>query len=535
MPQSTFWRASSHRIRRSQGRCCEGSSIRKNDGCGLVGGVSKGQASGVRWNLGVGSLLILSNLAVIPLNIGLIGTYAFGVWAIASGLTQLLIQADLGLATALILFLAPGEKAGRMAVSKETLVAAARQLFKLVALGMSALSTLFLAAYYWVAQTALEFASLAIFVAGAAACIYVAMQSRFQAALLQSRGRFDRERQSTILGQAFRVVVLLAVVPLSVQGWGASLAVVAADLGAVIVTFLALRISVVNIFGSSPLVSETKDWRLALRLVRFSLPAFVSSAATLASIQTPLIVSGLVVGFHESAILSVLVRLYQNGRTVIGWVTGPSLPIAAQLQDAPRSDASTNLHEKSMVLSAAIACMGASAWLALNREVLHLLVSPLIEGYDLVGGLFAFAIALHGSYAAGVVIAIGMGKVAVAARINLISLALGLALSIVLGLKFGLIGLASATLLAVICTFPFTAAATGKITGLSRTRILRHAVVLSIAIPAIAVILQKALMSRSVSVASTALVTLTFSGTAVLVYAMFTLPGIKDRFLLRRA
>jgi O-antigen/teichoic acid export membrane protein len=428
---------------------------------------------GISWNIGVGPVVILANLAAIPISIQVAGASFYGVWAVCSAAAVLLSQMDLGVGTALVRQIS-GASATNDSRTKHSLVLYGAFIFIVLIVVLSPALVFGLSAYVDSVDAGFVLRNgHYVFVAGGAALAF-ALISRFFGSISQGNSQFMPDRASALVAQIVRVGLLcVALATQRPSYWVVVIDCIALAIPAVW-TFVYCRAK--GYLATGRWGRAWRDRRDGTQLLKFSTPTFVSSLATVVSMQAPLYFVGALLGFEQAAVYSAITRVLQSARTLISWVTGPMLP-AASAEHARGTETwlRRKVVESTLILSA-VAGLFLSMATVFGTELMTAWLGKPFESYGAclaVAGLAVYAFAI---YAPGVVFSTAVGRPGIVAINNVVLCLVTISLSAWLPSIAGAVGAIWSYAAPLLAITPLSVMRTSKLFGFSVLRLLSSCV-----------------------------------------------------------
>jgi O-antigen/teichoic acid export membrane protein len=401
-------------------------------------------ALGTAANMGGQAIVVLSVLVVTPVVVRTVGATDYGVWVLFGSVASLGMLLELGIAAALVKFVA--EHAARGDVQEASLmVGAAHWLYVLsgglliiIGLAMALVVPAVLELHHAFARL---FAPLAILVG---LNIGLSMVAVAPVAVLRGLQRYPTANAILGGGALMRAILIAAALVLG----GGIISVAAASVAATILTYIA---SVVITRRSAPgfmPLAVRPDWARARRLIRFSRSVAMVQVAIGLQSKLDTVVIGVALPVR-------LVAPYNFGLTLangIGAVTDQFakvvLPMAAERGVSNEPGALRRLFLASTRLTMAITFAVGIPVAVLGGPILGLWVGKEFSGYGGVVALLALAAIVDlPAYPAAAVLQ-GIERHGPIAWMALGSGVVNLALSIALVGPYGIEGVAAATLAA---------------------------------------------------------------------------------------
>jgi O-antigen/teichoic acid export membrane protein len=385
----------------------------------------------------------LQALVVTPVLVHGLGTERYGIWSLVASIALFSVLLDLGLASATTRYVAHYEELRDRAA---TIRSIAVSFWILVGLGVVALvAGAILAPIFPLVfsvpgeETASALLMVLVAVAAAASIAGGAFQGSLAGLLQYSSINLIRIAATIVQATAFAVCVWLGgkLVALGI----ALLAVTAAE---VLARYVAVRHFLPGVSLSPRLVGRS----VAREMVGMS--AWISSTqiATVVRYRIDTVVVGLVAGVKAAGVYAVGQLLFVAAERFIRPITTGFFPFSAEL--AGRGD-KAGLRDAVVTgtrISLAVAGPLCLAIILVAGPMLDVWVGPQFEDARLVVVYLAAALLLAQVSRAGLVMLQGSGNVKAPAAIIWAEAAVNFAFSVVLGVVFGLTGVALATLVA---------------------------------------------------------------------------------------
>lgn len=427
------------------------------------------------WNGLGGSVAVLSNVILFPIAMMAMTPGVYGVWLLCFVSTTLLVQADLGLGSAIVRQLS----SLRLGTSTSVYESANRvsfSIFIFLALLLPLVQYAFLSLFFELTDAggeAKSFIEMFIIVNAVALCLGVL--GRYFVSLLQSHGRFEYERQAAVVGFVVRALFVVGAWTTSGSIWF----VVAGEVIGAVLPGIACAVIAARQRRMSKGMARRRDFAAAGRLIfRFSLPVFASSFATMMALQLPVYFVGGVLGSSQTVVFVAATKIYQTGRMTLGWITGPALQEATGLFVANRVKEYRLLYDKVVLLGVTLSMMLVAPLVISSEWVISVWLGSSYETYASAFSIIVLAQLLLSIYGPGVVFSAAAGRPGIVAGLNVAWCVFTLALAYPLTVLFGLQGSVSAVVLPILILFPFYLNLTNRAAGVSLRRTLVSVIVI---------------------------------------------------------
>lgn len=394
------------------------------------------KAVGVSATFGV--LSLLANLCLIPLIIGTVGAGPYGIWLVLTTLATYLYQADLGMGTGVVRFVALDRDSADSFPRITRIVSSS--FAWMFAAGVVATPVI-----WFVGGALVNHASSDSGVADSdiealrvLACLLIlCLGLRVFPSVLQGLGFWALERTFQMVGLLVRVLGVVLVALTSGSIVHLAIVEVAALLSpSILSTLRAISLRQFRLAISSVSAAEIRT------LLSFSSKSFAMGATGAAIIQAGVIVAGIVTSPSLVAYYNAILRAYMAVRQLLTWVIDPFLPVLTR-QFAHRVEDSSLTVLRLMFVGLFAGAVG-SIGLAIAAP---LIVPAWLPGSGISATLvIALQVLLVGmvfnsGHIAANSAASAVGRPGLFLGLHFLWLVLSIALSFVLGERFGLLGI----------------------------------------------------------------------------------------------
>lgn len=394
----------------------------------------------------LGVLSLLAGLLLLPLVFSRVGVSEYGVWIILTTMTTYLYQSDLGMGSAVIRYAAIARSRGdRDSLSKVS----CSSLTWMAIVGVVVAPIAGLSFYFGIGPVAWD-AHLRreVFIAMCAfsTVIVSLLGLRCFSALMQGLGFWSIEKRFQMVGLLIRVIGTLTTCIFFPQ---ILILALVETIALIVPVFLAagfiLRLKMFDFGRSFVSFSQIKF------LLSFSFRVFSVGAVGTAIIQAGVIIAGVIVSPAVAAYYSAVLRLYLAVRQAITWVVEPFMPALARLYSLSQ-DSDRRFSLAVISISSLVGGLGSVAILLSSRDILRLWLGsdiplPALDASLMLMMAGMFVNSLHiGSISA----LNAVEKPGAYLSLQLVWLTSTIVLCVVLGTRFGIVGISLGNVLPIL-------------------------------------------------------------------------------------
>lgn len=390
-----------------------------------------------------GLLVMAASTALLtPMMVHHLGAVDYGVWVLASSILDYYGLLDLGMRSAMFRYVSlfrggsQREEVDRTFSSALLLVIGTAILISLLSIGLAYL----LPRFTHVEGITPRMYSWLLFLLGTS--VAVMFPTRMLATYISAHNRWDLYNAAGIANTVTRATILVVVLKL---GYG----ILAVAISTLVVSFLSLGQHIVFLFIADPRAQA--NFRLVtLRRIRelfgFSMRSLLVSLGDYLRFYSDSAVIAAVLGVGFVTPFSVASRLIECFKSIVIAAGGPVLGAMTELDGGRRQKDLQALLVRSTRLLALLSILGGVLLLADGRMLLHLWVGEeLVSAYSLVA-ILAFGYMIYLTQHAALLIVISKGQHGPLGWWTIVEGIANIALSIIWGRWYGLLGIAMGTI-----------------------------------------------------------------------------------------
>ncbi|OZC50995.1 hypothetical protein CH286_05500 [Rhodococcus sp. WWJCD1] len=391
-------------------------------------------------------LSLLAGLLMLPLAFSRVGVSEYGIWIILTTMTTYLYQSDLGMGSAVIRYAAIARSKGdRDSLSKVS----CSSLAWMSIVGVTVAPIAGLSFYLGIGSVAGDaHVGREVFVAMCAfsTVIVSLLGLRCFSALMQGLGFWSIEKRFQIVGLIIRVVGTVVTCLFFPQILILALVeTVALIVPVFLAAFYVLRLNMFDFGRRFISYSQIKF------LLSFSFRVFAVGAVGTAIIQAGVIIAGVIVSPAVAAYYSAVLRLYLAVRQAITWVVEPFMPALARLHSLSE-DSDRRFSLAVISISSVVGGLGSVAILLSSRDILRLWLGmdvP-IAALDMSLMLMMIGMFVNSLHIGSISALNAVAKPGAYLSLQLVWLISTILLCVVLGEKFGIVGISLGNVLPIV-------------------------------------------------------------------------------------